>query len=108
MYNRLLRSIKSRAGQYGVVCVAVSQFNQIDKRVTAYSMAKVLDCSVPTARKILNELVSIGDLEAQTTDFKNTKRTEYKVTDQWRSEVTEDFCKAASSYMMSYHIGGKK
>lgn len=84
----MYKKIGSRAGQRSLALTVVKQLETINKDATAYSVARALDCSQPTARTLLLECVKLGLLSRQVTPYKNTTKHTFHITEQTIGHIT--------------------
>lgn len=78
----MYKKIGSRAGQRSLALTIVSQLTAINKDATAYAVARAIDCSQPTARKLLLECVALGLLSKEVKPFKNTVKHSFHITEK--------------------------
>jgi Mn-dependent DtxR family transcriptional regulator len=101
MYHK----IKSRAGQYRLAMVVIKQLMAQEKAPTSYALARPLDVSQPTARRLLKEMEKAGLLEAKTEAYKNTMRTSYNIIkDDMSSSEYATIAQALNMYWMENHV----
>ena len=97
----MLKEFRSRVVRFGFVKLVVSQLNCLCLPATAYSVARALDCSPPTARKLLVEMYNDGQLSVVCEPYANVHRKCYFVA---KYELTGEERKSYSEYMNNYWL----
>lgn len=100
----MYHQIGSRVGQHSVAITIVRQLNAINKDATAYGVAKAMDCSQPTARKLLNECVALGLLQRNSQPYKNTIKYTYHDADVLSAKVHADNSLALIRYWSGENV----
>ena len=88
----------SRAVVWSVVKTLALQFEVVGRDCTAYSVARALDISPPTARKILALMTAHNILREEKLKYRNTKKSRYFAVDGQSKEVSVQCSKILNEY----------